>query len=210
MNTQVAIIGDIHGNSAALAGILRELDGRVERYIFTGDFVNRGEHSAAVVQGLVELALRHRDTVFVSGNHDRAFLTALETGDLSRLLKMGGAPTVSSYVGYPCGDIAKHLQASVPATHLAFFRNLVPYFRSASGLLVTHGPRDRPSTALVSDYHVYGHVPQHDRRPSIAEREAAIDTGCGSVPDGRLTALLYPALTIIQVDGEGRLVSGNL
>src|SRR5687768_15601300 len=65
------IIGDIHGLIRPLEALLarvQELDSRA-RFIFAGDYVNRGRNSAAVVDCLIRLA----GAKFVRGNHDDVF-----------------------------------------------------------------------------------------------------------------------------------------
>lgn len=202
---EIAVIGDIHGNARALKVMLQLLDGRVKQYVFVGDYVNRGPDSASVIDLLIDLSRRHPST-FVAGNHDVAFMDALKTGSLARFLGIGGAATVRSYVPLPKGDVLESLRMAVPSEHHQFLERLVPHFRSANGLLVTHGPNDRPSWARTSDYHVYGHQPQRSGTPWIGNGHAAIDTGCGTLPHGRLTALLLPERTYVQVSEDGRAV----
>ena len=51
---ETAFVGDIHGNLAALSGLLALLDriGNIDRIVFLGDYINKGQDSAAVIQTL--------------------------------------------------------------------------------------------------------------------------------------------------------------
>jgi serine/threonine protein phosphatase 1 len=205
---ELAVIGDIHGNAVALDALLQYLEGRVSKYVFVGDYVNRGPDSSRVIDLLIELSGRHQ-SAFVAGNHDLAFLNALEEGPLSTFLRIGGAATVRSYVPTPTGDVLEALRTAVPYEHREFLKSMTPHFRGSSGLLVTHRPNDRPIDAPASVYHVYGHQPQRSGAPWIGERHAAIDTGCGTLPNGRLTALFVPDRTYVQVSEVGDVVPSS-
>lgn len=202
MTGEVAVIGDIHGNSAALTGMLRLLNDWAGALVFTGDYVNRGPDAAGVIQLLVDLSVGRPDTFFIAGNHDVAFRDALASGRAFPLLSMGGATTIKSYVESPKGNVGEQLRDSVPRRHVQFFNGLVPWFMN-DRLAVAHGPNDPIFDQAADRYRVYGHVPTADRRPKIGERSAAIDTGCGSSADGRLTCFFWPARTAKQVDGNG-------
>lgn len=210
MTAPLAVVGDIHGNLPALDGMLSRLAMRSEQaqIIFTGDYVNRGSNSAGVVNRLVELKIARPTTVFVRGNHDEAFLDALATGSLNRLLRMGGAPTIASYVGRPRAELAEQFQAAVPLSHLRFFQSLVPFW-SSGDVTVTHSRDGDRLGGQQEVIRVFGHSPTASRRPTIDRegRWAAIDTGCGTFPDGRLSALLLPTFDTIQVDNYGDGVS---
>ncbi|MGW6697243.1 metallophosphoesterase [Nocardia sp. NPDC055049] len=203
MTVEYGIIGDVHGNISALRGLLRRLVEWRGILIFTGDYVNRGPDSFEVIQTLVNLANDRPDTVFLAGNHDIVFRDAIRSGSLSVLLRMGGAPTVKSYVETPGIDVAQQLRESIPADHLTFLSSLRASYISADGLAVTHGPADHLPGSANSRYHIYGHVPNIDLLPRIGATSAGIDTGCGTLKSGRLTCLFWPSLTAIQVDAFG-------
>lgn len=205
MSRVTGVIGDVHGNAAALKGLLALVETRYDHVVLAGDYVNRGKDSAAVLQLLVERAGDPGRFSLVAGNHDLAFLACLESGALQRFLTIGGAATIRSYVTTVGADVLGQLRAAVPASHLRLLRTLRSHFYQ-DGLLVTHGPRDaRPSQAPVS-FHVYGHIPQRSLVPAVTATAAAIDTGCGTLPDGRLSCLAWPSLEVTQVDAAGREV----
>lgn len=205
---ETAVIGDIHGNARALRAMLQLVEERARHFVFVGDYVNRGPDSATVINLLIDFAQRRQST-FVAGNHDVAFRDALDAGFLSRFLGIGGAATVRSYVPSLEGDVLESLRMAVPNEHRQFLEGLVPHYRSTSGLLVTHGPGDRRTCAHASDFHAFGHKPQHSGIPWMDDNHAAIDTGCGTLPHGKLTAFLWPERSYFQVSEDGEAVSDS-
>lgn len=202
MTREVAVIGDIHGNSEALTGMLRLLSKWPDLLVFTGDYVNRGPDSAGVIQLLVDLSASGREAHFVAGNHDVAFYDAVTSGNLFPLLSVGGATAIKSYVRDPRGDVVQQLRTLVPQSHLEFFRKLVPSFE-LNGLAVTHRRNDPVRDKGRDYYRVFGHTPTADGRPHIGAHSAAIDTGCGLSTDGPLSCFLWPARSTVQVDARG-------
>jgi serine/threonine protein phosphatase 1 len=203
---EIAVIGDVHGNSVALRGLLWLLNDWHGTLIFAGDFVNRGPDSSGVLDVLVGLARDRSNTVFLKGNHDMVLLDAIQSGSVSQLLRMGGAPTIKSYIEAPGVDVANQFRESFPVEHLAFLSSLQPSYKSADGLVVTHGPDDELPDLDHVRYHIYGHVPTDDFLPRIDSDSAGIDTGCGTFRSGRLTCLFWPSLASIQVDKFGRRI----
>jgi serine/threonine protein phosphatase 1 len=203
MNRETAVIGDIHGNVSALTGLLKCIEGKYRRLAFVGDYVNRGNDSAAVLRTLIDRATTGPELVCIAGNHDLAFLKCLEDGDLVAFLRMGGAATINSYISASEPDLLAQLRRSVPAQHVSFLRELRSSFLD-DGLLITHSSKRVESSYEAPHFHIFGHAPQPDRAPTITQTWAAIDTGCGTFPDGRLTCLLWPSLEVIQVDSSGR------
>lgn len=202
MTNKIAVVGDIHGNSAALTGMLQLLNDWEGALVFSGDYVNRGPDSSGVIQILLDLSTTRPNTFFIAGNHDLAFRSAIRSGSLFRLLTMGGARTVQSYIGSPKGNLGEQLRQRVPAQHIAFLDNLIPWYTN-SCLAVAHRPNDPIFTKVRNHYRVYGHIPTNDLRPQISHNSAAIDTGCGSSPDGRLTCFYWPLRIARQVDANG-------
>jgi serine/threonine protein phosphatase 1 len=190
----VAIVGDIHGEADVLERLLERIEGAAQRIVFVGDYVDRGSGSARVVASLLELA-RRRECTFLAGNHDLAFRRVLDGGGLGPHLRLGGAATLSSYLGGAIeADVATQLRRTVPTEHYAFFRSLAERYEIGGELLVTHAPQRVRSHG----FQVAGHVPQATREPSVTASGALIDTGCGTWRDGRLTCLLWPSRTWIQ------------
>lgn len=141
------IIGDIHGMLGPLETLLRAVDVADDEaeLLFVGDYINRGAHSAEVVETLLALP----DARFIRGNHDDIFdlilsgecyalhptapnpLMAmrwfLEHGLDKTLLSYGADPElIERYIERPDDRLIPQLTAGVPAEHRRFFRQLPP------------------------------------------------------------------------------------
>jgi serine/threonine protein phosphatase 1 len=201
MSSDLAFVGDVHGNLDALRGLLEAL-GRCEvsHMVFLGDYINKGQQSAGVMAELIPLLHAGRATL-LAGNHEIALLEALERADLASFLKMGGATTVRSYVGGRVGPaVLTDFTAALPPTHLEALRRM-PLTYETDDLIAQHSI----SPMSTRKFRITAHVPVGEL-PRIGPRSAQLDTGCG--PDaGRLTGLLWPTLDYIQVDSDGVLVT---
>jgi serine/threonine protein phosphatase 1 len=200
MTTQIAFIGDVHGKLQPLLRILVELNSRhTSHAVFLGDYLNKGSESAQVLEHLIAVS-ESGSVTLLRGNHESAFLDALQTNNLGPFLKMGGAATIRSYVGGNVSpDVAADLKAHVPLKHIEFLRRMPVLFQSGDVVASHKPPRDQDSR-----FHVSAHIPVGPV-PVIRSDSANIDTGCGT-EGGRLTALLWPSLAYIQVDATGELV----
>jgi len=70
---KVTVVGDLHGNLADLLYILDEsgFPSSLNRYVFNGDYVDRGEHSVEVICILLALLTAEPENVFLNrGNHE--------------------------------------------------------------------------------------------------------------------------------------------
>lgn len=198
--SEIAFLGDIHGEHQQLEQVIALVLPRTKHLVFLGDYVNRGPDSREVLDSLIRLQDDKRLAVtFLEGNHDRALRQALTEDGMRSFLRTGGAPTVRSYIGaFPEPDVSTQLRAAVPETHVAFLSSLRPEV-VVDGVHAAHHPpmRGVPLPA-GSIYGIYGHVPQADTTPTLTPRAAYIDTGCGTLADGKLTALFWPSLTWVQ------------
>jgi len=173
------VIGDIHGMYAALQGLVEAVarqDGAA-RFLFVGDYVNRGPDSRKVI----ELLLALPGAAFVRGNHDDVFDLVLSgtcydahsaapdpVSAFGWFMNHGLANTFTSYdVDYahlesveraPTPQRLRELASAVPERHRRFIRNLPPVIEEPD-LFVAHamwGPDDRDDApgigaALQSD-----------------------------------------------------------
>jgi serine/threonine protein phosphatase 1 len=217
---RVYAIGDIHGRLDLLDGLLFriEADQRVRgsaetQIIFLGDLVDRGPHSAGVVQRCLELQRSGRAVRFLMGNHEEVFLKAL-AGSVEALrffVRIGGRATILSYgvaeAEYDTldfADLGRRLAELVPAEHIDFLKGFEDQIRIGDYLFVHAGIR--PNVALDaqaggdlrwirSDFldfrgsHeaivVHGHTITED----VEERANRIGIDTGAFASGRLTAL---------------------
>jgi serine/threonine protein phosphatase 1 len=201
VSADIAFVGDVHGNVGALRGIWDVLAARgAPHVVFLGDYINKGAHSAAVVQELLSFSAARRATL-LRGNHEAALLDALDTGDLTAFLKMGGSMTIRSYVGGSVGpDVLSDFLAKFPSEHLHAIRSMPETYES-DDLIAQH----IAPAASTPKFRISAHVPVGEL-PRIRRHSAQLDTGCGT-DTGRLTALLWPALDYVQVDARGATVT---
>ena len=223
-------VGDIHGELGKLEALLARLPLRPgDRFVFCGDYVDRGPDSHGVVDQLLALAAEH-PCVFLMGNHESMFLDFLGwkgrayfAGDA--FLANGGARTLASY-GYFDTEAPSPAAFRLPAGHEAFFRGLRLWHAEGDYVFVHAGlgpsqlaagdvdyalRRARPDDLLWRrDTHerphrlgrtiVYGHTPS----PDLEVRwnppfSIGIDTG--ATFGGPLTAIRLPDETIFQSEG---------
>ena len=69
VNSKVAVIGDIHGQFHDLMNLL-DTNKDIQRFIFLGDYVDRGYNSVETFTFLMCLKLEHPETVLLRGNHE--------------------------------------------------------------------------------------------------------------------------------------------
>jgi serine/threonine protein phosphatase 1 len=127
-------IGDIHGCSRALNGLLDMVHPGPDDLVVTlGDYVDRGPDSRGVLDRLLGLPARCRH-VALRGNHDQMMLDARTDLDALRdWLQCGGRETLQSY-----GTAGKEgMLADVPVEHWDFLESVcVPYFETDTHLFV--------------------------------------------------------------------------
>lgn len=136
---RVYAIGDIHGELELLEGLLRQIHhddesrpGAAGELVFLGDLIDRGPHSAQVIDRLLQLRETHPGTRFLLGNHEQSMLASLE-GDieaLRRFVRMGGRETIISYGVSPHAyqnadfqELCSLFKAAVPSRHRSFLQS---------------------------------------------------------------------------------------
>jgi serine/threonine protein phosphatase 1 len=220
-------VGDIHGERGRLEKLLASLpllSG--DRFVFMGDYVDRGPDSRGVVELLIEHAKRW-ESVFLCGNHESMFLdflgwkgAAYFGGDA--FLVNGGDRTLASY-GWFGERRGKGKGLDLPPAHVEFYRGLRLFHQEGDYLFVHAGlgPRglqsgdlayalrmSRPEDLLwnrtthdlphnLGITVVYGHTPNRDFAVRWNEPfSIGIDTG--ATYGGPLTAIRLPDETILQ------------
>jgi len=221
-------VGDIHGERRKLEELLGQIPAQAgDRFVFLGDYVDRGPDAAGVVCCLLEFS-RRTECVFLLGNHESMFLdflgwrgAAYFGGDA--FLANGGDRTLASYGYFQLPEPAPD-KLELPPAHADFFRGLRLHYREGDYLFVHAGLAERGLRHGDVDYAlhrtrvedllwtrntgdlphdlgitiVYGHTPRSD----FAVRwnppfSIGIDTG--AVYGGPLTAIRLPDETLYQV-----------
>lgn len=202
MTDKFAFVGDVHGNLDALQGIVVALNGHGNLHlIFLGDFINKGENSSGVLDLLVVKQALGEATL-LAGNHETELVNALDTGNLTGFIKMGGATTIRSYLDRPVRpNVLEDFRDHLPDSHLAGLRAMPTKWESEA-VVAQHAPIvDTGGRFSVSAHIPIGPIPR------ITATSAQIDTGCGGRDDrALLTALLWPSREYLQVDAAGRQV----
>jgi serine/threonine protein phosphatase 1 len=212
---RIYAVGDVHGCTEQLAVLHRliaaDLAGRPPAeplVLHIGDYVDRGPDSAGVIERLLRpFPAAGARVVNLRGNHEAMAQEALETGDrdaAEHWLANGGGATLASW------GVARHTRPhqwreGVPATHLAFLRDLKPH-HEAGGYIFVHAGL-RPGVPLARQTEddmlwirepflswsgafpgvvVHGHTPE--RTPTVRANRIGIDTG--AVWGGPLTCVV--------------------
>jgi serine/threonine protein phosphatase 1 len=208
------VIGDIHGRLDRLEALFDGLPYWPDRFIFLGDYVDRGPETPGVLDRLLRLA-QEEECVFIRGNHEDMALDALESGGRyppGVWEANGGVQTIQSY---PRARDRNSWRAVLPPEHVRFLRETRLYHETTDHVFVharinAEGPAKTPpevllwsriESPLVSMGYgkrvICGHTPFPE--PMIGPDWINLDTGCGKWHGAVLSALLLP---------EGRFVWG--
>lgn len=199
-------IGDIHGSLDKLRGLFARCEahaaGRPAKYVFLGDYIDRGPDSSGVIDFLLTLRkLRGDDVVTLMGNHE-GMAIAIIGGDAAApmWLSQGGAETLESYGVTEPGEI--------PRAHVDWMRALRLSYDDGCRFFVHGGvnpgvPLDaqnaddllwirEPFLSDRRDYGrliVHGHTPLETGLPELRSNRLNLDTA--AVFGGPLTAAVF-------------------
>jgi len=186
-------VGDIHGCHRLLTELLgrvgEDAAGRQHRLVFVGDYIDRGEDSAAVIRTLQRLQLeRPGEVVCLKGNHEDLFLKSLERPDVLRSWLYNGGDAMLSSFGVTSPE-------GVPADVVAWIAACPVSFADELHYFVHAGLRPGRALAEQSDYDrlwirdeflvgdhdfgtfvVHGHTPQISGRPDLRRFRVNLDT----------------------------------
>jgi serine/threonine protein phosphatase 1 len=217
------IIGDIHGCIESLKSLMSEVSPYSDRrYVFLGDYIDRGADSFAVIEFLIEFAKKH-DCIFLRGNHEHMALEAFLHDDEDSWelwMSNGGKSSLDSY--------ARRDTSLLEAEgHLDFITSTDFYYETESFVCVHGGmnpymsvkenlqqtdPSDflwerRHVTTVVPSWEktvIFGHTPFKEVK--METNLIGLDTGCVFTDRGYgiLSALLMPEKQIIDVKSKDK------
>ncbi|AJE45881.1 metallophosphoesterase [Celeribacter indicus] len=216
-----ALVGDIHGAARCLDLLLERLAQEAPELplVFAGDYVDRGEESATVLERLHFLSLTRPDTVLLRGNHEELMLDFLDDPGRhgNRWMRHGGLQTMASF-GFGglterngpdrLTEARDHLRDRLGAQKEAWLRDLPRLYRNGN-VAVVHAGAD-PARELDDqdpDTLTWGHprFGRDARRDGVwiahghtivdmpRERNGVISVDTGAYATGRLTAALIRA-----------------
>ena len=129
------IIGDIHGEFVKLQTLIRtvlaDFDVAQDKFIFLGDYIDRGEFTFQTVEFLINFAKKY-NAVFLTGNHEDMLQRYLANRDTGFYLYNGGLATVKSYK-----KALGHM--TIPNNHKEFFSELKLYYEGDDFIAVHAG-----------------------------------------------------------------------
>ncbi len=213
---RIYAIGDIHGRADLLDDLLGQIDQDLRerpcqdaRYVFLGDYIDRGPQSRGVLDRLHAFGLSHT-AIFLKGNHEEMLLAFLRNPPRGLpWIYAGGWRTLASYgidrMPEQRSDliaIAAQFRSALPADHLSFLKSLALSHEIGGYHFVHAGVRPGTSLALQSPNELlwikdeflestadFGKVIVHGHSPvaRIDIRANRINTDTGAWRSGRLS-----------------------
>jgi serine/threonine protein phosphatase 1 len=196
-------VGDLHGEVTLLRQMLSMLPLRdQDTIVFLGDYLDRGESSAATVDTLRELSHRHDGCVFLRGNHEDAWLSWWDGLRFLRVPDIDGAQRVwdefEGTIPYDFGrwlektlidyedDHAHYVHAGLLPGRPAWRTPPVLKLWGPAGFLESAYDWGKPV--------VFGHYPRS--APILQPNKIGVDTGAHKT--GILTAVRLPDRALFQ------------
>ena len=151
------VVGDVHGRLDLLEDLLSKIHAELQHrpsrealLVFVGDLIDRGPHSAQVLERMRTYSRAGVQTTFLLGNHEEVLLRVLE-GDTTlatHWLQFGGLQCLESYgsnvaqLEHMDGDeVIELARAVIPASHVAFVKEFFDTWRFGDYLFVHAGIR---------------------------------------------------------------------
>lgn len=200
----VFVIGDVHGCYFTLKAMLEFWDSEKEVLVQLGDLIDRGNNTPQVVKLCRELQAKHKNAVFLKGNHEWLALQYFNKDKEERWYKKYGKKVLWQYTLEECD----------PLKDAEWFRALPNHWQSEH-IMVSHAGISVSPYAMDENHYsgllwhrmeiknigkvqVYGHTPTRDAKPHYDSNTNSwnIDTG----------AYMGKALTGIKLTEKGELI----
>ncbi|MGE5564058.1 MAG: metallophosphoesterase [Bacillota bacterium] len=213
-------VGDIHGRLDLLERLLEAIETDLARrparkvlLVFVGDLIDRGPHSAQVVERLRTYERSGVETVFLLGNHEEVLLRILkgEAELVAKWRSFGGTECLQSYgvdtaklAGMKDEDALEVIRKAIPQAHVEFLESFDDSCRFGDYLFVHAGIRPgiefdqqrqsdlrwiREPFLFDETDHGFVVVHGHTIRPEVEMRPNRIGIDTGAYRSGVLTAL---------------------
>jgi Calcineurin-like phosphoesterase len=208
-------LSDIHGHLNKLDDLVaqchRDAGDNNAKFIFLGDYIDRGPESRGVIDYLMDFQSRQPDgVVCLCGNHEDLALSAIDDPELIAqwVVHNSGDTTLRSY--------GVNAPSKLPARHVDWMRSLATHHDDGRRFFVHAGidpsrPLDRqerhdmlwmrqPFLSDPRDFGrliVHGHTPLLGGQPDLRTNRVNIDTGAGA--RGPLTAAIFDDRTTAPI-----------
>jgi len=213
-------VGDVHGRLDLLDQLLDKIHDDISRrparkvlLVFVGDLIDRGPHSAQVVERLRSYRRPAVETVFLLGNHEEVLLRILagEADLITKWRSFGGKECLESYgvdtaklAGLTDEEALAIVRKAIPAEHVEFLQSFDDSCRFGDYLFVHAGIRPgieidqqrqsdlrwiREPFLFDETDHGFVVVHGHTIRSEVEMRPNRIGIDTGAYKSGVLTAL---------------------
>jgi len=206
-DTLTFAIGDVHGCSRALNRLIAACEDyardRTFRFVFIGDYIDRGPDSSGVISMVRGRAEADPDKVIcLMGNHEDLLIEALQTGNDMNWLQNGGDATLESYGVTAARDLPAADRAFIEALRLSHDDGQRLYVHAGIMPGVALDAQDRETLMWIREPFlsskaehgrliVHGHTPQFSGKAEVLPNRINLDTAC--VYGGMLTSAIFCA-----------------
>jgi len=189
-------VGDIHGALHKLESLVAQCreygGGAAAKFVFVGDYIDRGPQSSGVIRYLIELAREMPDSVVtLMGNHEAMLLGIIDGAiDPEDWLGQGGEETLASYGVTDARDL--------PRDHVDWLRRLRFSYDDGRRFFAHAGVDPRRPLDAQNEHDllwirepflshgggygrlvVHGHTPIAAGLPELRSNRLGLDTGAG-------------------------------
>ncbi|MDO6458439.1 metallophosphoesterase family protein [Celeribacter halophilus] len=214
----LAVVGDIHGQITCLDKLIDKLEMQTPdaRWVFVGDFIDRGDYSSQVLARLRALELERPDTICILGNHEEMMLAFLRDPEQAgnRWMRHGGLQTMASFGHFKLGvqnapealRVARDQLLEVMPEGLEDWLASCPRWFKSGNVVVVHAGADpdRPMEEQKDQALTWGHpafgkqaredglwvVHGHTVVTLPQEKNGVISVDTGAYATGKLTAVI--------------------